>query len=199
MARTTAILPLILPALVSLSSVGYAQTETRPAPAPPAPEHRLTVLWAPLRLVVPLVELTVEYRVADKIGASITLGGGKRTLSTGNNMDVPGNELEGGAQARYYALGDFSRGVELGAELLYERVRFDEPLPAGVVGVAAGGLTVGPFVGYKVATKRGFTFEGQLGARYLVVEPPVQGSAAGMPAIESTWLPLLHLNVGWSF
>lgn len=189
----------MLSPLASLVWVGHAPADTRPVPARPAPAPRLTVLWAPLRLVVPLVELTAEYRVADQIGASITLGGGKRTLTTGSNMDVPGNELEGGAQARYYVFGDFSRGIEVGTELLYERVRFEEPLPAGVVGVAAGGLTLGPFVGYKVATKLGFTFEGQLGARYLVVEPPVQGSAAGMPPIESKWLPLLHLNVGWSF
>lgn len=173
--------------------------EARAPQATPAPrvEPRFTVMWAPLRLVVPLVEATVEYRVADKIGASITVGGGKRTITNGMT-EVPGTEIEGGAQARYYAIGDFDHGMELGIEALYERVRFEEPLPAGVAGVAAGGLTIGPFIGYKVAAAVGFTFEAQLGARYLAVDPPVQGSA-GMAMIESRWLPILHLNIGWSF
>ncbi|HSD87517.1 MAG TPA: hypothetical protein VLB44_08375, partial [Kofleriaceae bacterium] len=149
-----------------------------------------------IRLIIPVVEFTVEYRVMDQLGVSIELGGGKRTISTGGT-DVSGTELEGGAQVRYYLLGDFHKGLELGAEILDEHVKFDEPLPAGVAGAAAGGVTVGPFAGYKIATHAGFTFEAQLGARYLAVDPPVTGQ--GAPTIDSRWLPLLHLNIGWSF
>lgn len=168
---------------------------TPAAPAPPKLPS-ITVMLAPIRLVIPVGEVTVEYRIMDQLGVSIELGGGKRTISTGNT-DVTGTELEGGAQVRYYLLGDFHKGVELGAEILDEYVKFKEPLPAGVAGAAAGGVTVGPFVGYKIATHVGFTFEGQLGARYLAVDPVVAGQ--GMPTIDSRWMPLLHLNVGWSF
>ena len=186
--------------LFGLTSIAFADappevsTTARVAPARPT----LTIMWAPLRLVIPLAELTAEYRVLDKLGVSLTAGAGKRSLSV-NTMEVPGAELEAGGQVRYYFGGDFARGFELGGELLYERVHFDEPFPAGIVAAAAGGLTVGPFAGYKIATHIGFTFEAQLGARYLAVDPPIQGASGMMlPAIDR-WLPLLHLNVGWSF
>jgi len=173
----------------------------QPPPETPAPEpetgHRITVLFAPLRLVIPLVEFTAEYRVADKIGVSVTLGAGTREVS-GAGTNVTGTELEGGLQGRYYVVGDFDHGMELGAELLEEYVKFDD-VPAGLA-VAAGGLTLGAFIGYKIATRIGFTFEAQVGARYLVVEPAVQGDTTlGSPPIDEKWLPLLHLNVGWSF
>jgi len=185
--------------LGTMTARGEVVAAPPPEPAAAAAPPKLpwvTVMWAPIRLVIPVGEITVEYRALDKLGVSIELGGGKRTISTGG-ADVTGTEIEGGAQVRYYVLGDFHKGVELGAEVLDEHVKFDEPLPAGVVGAAAGGVTVGPFVGYKIATHVGFTFEGQLGARYLAVDPPVTGQ--GSPMIGSRWLPLLHLNIGWSF
>ena len=119
----------------------------------------MTLMWAPIRLIIPVGEITAEYRVMPKLGVSIELGGGKRTLTSGTT-DVKGTELEGGAQVRYYVLGDFHKGVELGGEILDEHVKFDEPLPANVMGAAAGGITAGPFVGYKVATPRGFHVRG---------------------------------------
>ena len=162
------------------------------------PGPKLTVMWAPLRLIVPLVEFTAEYRVLDKLGVSLTVGAGKRTVESSGDK-ASGTEIEGGAQVRYYVIGDFDHGMELGVEALEEYVKFDEPLPAGVIAVAAGGFTVGPFVGYKVATGAGFTFEAQLGARYLVVEPAVQGASGASFGDVDKWLPLLHLNIGWSF
>ncbi len=167
-----------------------------PAP-PPNKGHKISVLFAPLRLIVPLVEFTAEYRVANKIGVSVTLGAGQREVS-GVGTNVTGTELEGGLQGRYYVIGDFDHGMELGAELLEEYVKFDDIPPN--VAVAAGGLTLGAFIGYKIATNVGFTFEAQLGARYLVVEPAAQGDTTlGSPSLDEKWLPLLHLNVGWSF
>jgi len=163
----------------------------------PETNHKLTVLFAPLRLIIPLVEFTAEYRVANKLGVSITVGAGKREV-TGTGTSAEGTEIEGGLQGRYYVIGDFDHGMEVGAELLEEYVKFDA-LPPNVA-VAAGGLTLGAFLGYKIATNVGFTFEAQVGARYLVVEPGVQGDTTlGNPPIVDKWLPLLHLNVGWSF
>ena len=175
--------------------------EPVPAPAPtPAPDagHRITLMWAPIRLVVPLVELTGEYRVKDKLGVSLTVGFGNRTVESSSGEEASGTEIEGGAQVRYYAIGDFNHGMEVGVEGLYEYVKFDEPLPATILAVAAGGFTVGPFLGYKIATGVGFTFEAQFGARYLAIEPTTQGTGTAV-ITESKWLPLLHLNIGWSF
>ena len=192
---------LVLGSLLAMLSTAHAQTDAGPAPATAdadADDRRWTVMWAPIRLVVPLVEFTAEYRVQDKIGVSILAGAGKRTIES-NMAEVTGTEIEGGVQGRYYVLGDFTHGLQVGAEALYEHVAFEEPLPPGILAVAAGGLTIGPFVGYKVVTRIGFTFEGQLGARYVAVEPPVTGAAGSMPVLDSKWLPLLHLNVGWTF
>ena len=156
-------------------------------------------MWAPILLAVGVAEFTAEYRVQRKLGVSVTLGAGKRTISTTmSSAEAKGTEIEGGAQIRYYAIGSFRHGMEVGVQALEEHVTFDEPLPAGIVGAAAGGFTVGGFLGYKIATRVGFTFEAQLGARYLVVDPAGVGAVGSIPA-EDKWQPLLHLNVGWSF
>src|SRR5664279_6241523 len=175
-------------ALLATSSVARADDE---------PERHWTIMVAPLRAIIPLGEITAEYAITPKLGASIELGAGQRTISAGSD-DATGTEIEGGAQVRYYALGSFRHGMELGGEFLEEHVMFQEPLPGPIVGAAAGGATLGAFVGYKIITHVGFSFEAQLGARYLIVDPQITGQATGVPAFDK-WAPLLHINVGWSF
>ncbi len=179
--------------LVVTAGVAAAQPAEQPKDG-----RRLTLMWAPIRLVIPVVEVTGEYRLADKLGLMLELGGGQRSVTSGN-AEATGTEYEVGAQVHYYLLGSFTRGLEIGAEVLDEYVKFHEPLPAGIVGVAAGGITAGAFVGYKVAMRVGFTFEAQLGARYLVADPPVTG--VGTPTLDTSdkLLPLLHINIGWTF
>lgn len=190
--------------LTSTPALAQPQDQTPSAPSAPAARdgRRITVMWAPLRALFGLAEVTGEYRIADKLGVSVELGGGRRTLTfdTGGSMtDLKSTEYEVGAQARYYVLGSYTHGMELGAEILDEYVDFDEPLPANVAAAAAGGLTTGAFAGYKIATRVGFTFEAQLGARYLLAQPPVT-AGMGMPVtVEQRWLPMLHLNAGWTF
>jgi hypothetical protein len=179
---------LCLAALLATSHVARADDD---------PERHVTVMVAPLRAIVPLGEITVEYAITPKLGASIELGAGQRTISAGDD-EATGTEIEGGAQVRYYAFGNFRHGMELGGEFLEEYVKFNEPLPGNIVGAAAGGATLGAFVGYKIITHVGFTFEAQVGARYLIVDPQVTGQATGVPAFDK-WAPLLHVNVGWSF
>ena len=183
--------------LLVTTSTAFAQPNDQPPAPKPKDDRALTIMWAPIRLIVPLAEFTAEYRLADKFGVSLQLGAGRRTLTL-DMTDVPGFEFEVGAQGRYYLFGSFTHGMALGAEVLEEHVKFDEPLPANIVAAAAGGATAGAFAGYKIATRFGFTFEGQLGARYLVVEPAVTGM--GKPMLDqSRWMPLLHLNIGWTF
>jgi hypothetical protein len=129
-------------------------------------------------------------------------GAGRRKVTAssgfGTNISVPGNEIEGGVQARYYAVRRGAHALQFGVEFMYERVKFDEPLPPGIFAAAAGGGTLGPFIGYKLVTGVGFSFEAQMGARYLVMDPAVTGDAT-LVQIESSWGPFLHLNAGWSF
>lgn len=182
---------------VGFLSVAILVATSHLARADDEPERHVTIMVAPLRAIIPVAEITVEYAITQKLGASIELGAGQRTITSGND-EVTGTEIEGGAQVRYYALGNFRHGMELGGELLEEYVKFEKPLPGNIVGAAAGGATLGAFVGYKIATHVGFTFEAQLGARYLIVDPQITGQATGVPAFDK-WAPLLHLNVGWSF
>jgi hypothetical protein len=200
---------------------GQAFAQVGPAPvsgpaAPPVPgpgpqqgprpadelDYRWTVMWAPLRALFGLAEFTGEYRFHERFGVSVMAGAGRRKVTSpagfGTSIAVHGNELEGGIQARYYAVRRGGHALHFGAEFMYERIKFDEPLPPGIFAAAAGGGTLGPFIGYKLVTRVGFTFEAQMGARYLVMDPRVTGEAA-LVQIESSWGPVLHLNVGWSF
>lgn len=195
----------VLLLLVALQTRDARADDDVPAgvPAKKHVQHRITVMWAPLRLLAPgVVEFTGEYRVRDKLGVSVELGAGRRTLEreSPGAPDVPGTEIEAGAQVRYYLVGSFIHGMELGAEILYEYVKFDQPLPPGVIAVASGGGTIGPFLGYKIATNVGFTFEIQAGARYVAILPEVMGNpSVGGLVVDSRWGPILHINVGWSF
>jgi hypothetical protein len=99
--------------------------------------------------------------------------------------------LELGAQACYYVLGDFRHGMQLGAELLYLH------LSDAHVSIDGEGVAVGPFVGYKFTADVGFTFDTQLGVEY--VGARAMSSATGGSASGSRYIPLLNINVGWSF
>lgn len=100
--------------------------------------------------------------------------------------------FEAGASARYYALGSFRHGLQLGAEALY--VHADTT--ADATGVQAAGLGLAPFVGYKWTHRTGFTVDAQLGVTYLVARA---ASDAGAAATARDVAPLLNLNVGYSF
>jgi hypothetical protein len=59
---------------------------------------------------------------------------------------------------------------------------------------------VGPLIGYKLITSAGFTFFVQGGFQYVFVHAEAsddQGQSAQADA--SDFIPLLNLNVGWSF
>ena len=51
---------------------------------------------------------------------------------------------------------------------------------------------MGSFLGYKIATDVGFTFDGQLGVEHVSAQ-------ADNGQSNKTWIPLLNLNIGWSF
>ena len=179
------------------------ETPERPA-TPEMSRPNWTVMWAPLRLIAGVAEFTGEYRIQDKLGVSLQLGGGPRKVKfavPGGTVSVPGTEVEAGVQARYYLVGSFTHGMEVGAEFLYERIKFDEPLPPGILAASAGGGALGAFGGYKIATRVGFTFEGQFGYHYVVIMPPVTGMTGNGTRIgsDSRGSIYLRLNIGWTF
>ncbi|HET6146452.1 MAG TPA: hypothetical protein VFH68_02910 [Polyangia bacterium] len=159
------------------------------------PRRTVSITLSPIHLVLPVVELTGEWRAMDKLGVAVVLGGGKvrpeNALSGQPSIPV----WEAGAQVRYYLLGDFRHGMQLGAETIYMHASTE----SGNVRAAANGISAGGFAGYKVMVDAGFTFDAQLGYQFIGIGADAtdgQNSASGSNSSSGV---LLNLNVGWSF
>ncbi len=163
----------------------------------PLPSVGITI--SPLHLILPVVELTVEPRLTNKISVAAIVGYGsikQDVLFESFRFKV----YELGGQFRYYVLGDYRHGMQLGAELLYIKVSTDGNSTGTIKVSGIGeGLAAGPFVGYKIATRVGFTFDAQLGAEFAVVRAHASDSSSSASNSDSKVFPLLNLNVGWSF
>lgn len=164
--------------------------------------HLLSVTFSPLHLAQPIVEFTAEFKANDQWGVAGIGGVGSVT----SQDDVIGEQTfsvwEAGGQLRYYVLGNFDHGMELGAEVMYINVSNDNIEVSGQsYSGTADGVSVGPFVGYKIATDIGFTFDGQLGIQRVGIGAEAQNNQSGESgtATRDEWGPLLNLNVGWSF
>lgn len=146
---------------------------------------RVSLTISPLHLVLPIVELTGEYRVNPKLGIAVIVGGGKVTPENSQSSSV----FEIGGSARYYVLGSFRKGIQLGAEVDYLHVSADG------TEVKGAGIAAGPFVGAKWVSSFGLTFDGQIGGQYL----KAQARSNTATANASNTVVLLNLNVGYSF
>ena len=140
---------------------------------------------SPLHLVLPIIEVTGEYRVNPKLGVAVILGGGKVTPKNSPSSSV----FEVGASVRYYALGSFRKGIQIGAEVDYLHVSADG------TDVKGAGIAGGPFVGAKWVSSFGLTLDGQIGGQYL----KAQASSNTTTANASNAGVLLNLNIGYSF
>ena len=105
-----------------------------------APAYRASLTISPFHLLSPQLQVTGEARLASRLGASATVGGGNVT-----DDDRTYAIWEIGGQLRYYAVGVFSRGLMVGADIGY----IDLPAtPSGAMEMLAG-ARAGGFVGYK--------------------------------------------------
>ena len=170
LSRTSASLAVVL-ALGALSV---------PAPAEAQAQLRKTsITISPIALFNPILELTGERRLANKIGIAAIVGGGS-VSEEGKRYGV----WEVGGQFCCYLFGSFTRGLMLGAHVgyLHATGQLESPTSYYV------GTQAGAFVGYKIAMKAGFTFDVQLGPMY------VRASATN-----AELQTLANLRVGWSF
>lgn len=156
----------------------------------PHPHRTFTLTISPFHVLERIVELTGEYRALDKLGIAVVAGIGQYK---DDDRQLAALVYEAGAQVRYYLLGDFRHGMQVGAELAYLHVASEQVLST------AEGVGIGPFLGYKIITDVGFTFDGQLGVQYLAAHATSKSGVAPGSETDSTWIPLLNLNVGWSF
>jgi hypothetical protein len=198
--------PMLSPLLVALavvlaSSPALADGEGSVAHAPEQ-TRMMSVTISPLHLVLPVVEVTAEFKAHETVGLAALGGWGKMTQKNTTIGDIKYDVWEVGGQVRYYALGDFDHGLQVGAEVLYVNVTSEDiETASGTVSGVGDGVAVGPFLGYKVATDLGFTFDGQLGVARTGLGAEAQNEDTGYSESEEStdWGPLLNLNVGWSF
>lgn len=189
---------------LSSSLLGFASTASAqgepPAPATIADDqgagdgHRFYLSISPLHLLPsPVVEVTGEWRLRDRIGLAVIAGAGRVDIDTSDGDDDSVAMYEVGGQFIGYALGDFDHGLQIGGEVVYVHLATDADTET-LTG-SAQGLAVGPFVGYKLATDIGFSFNLQAGVQYVAARAEDDGGEAYGSAV----IPLVNANLGWSF
>jgi hypothetical protein len=140
----------------------------------------------------PVVEFSAELRAHDKVGVALVVVGGTGSDTVNGYGTLETVAVEAGVEPRYYVIGDFERGVELGAELRYFRVLSVYTTPYDSTPAAVAGYLAGPFVGGKYTTDRGFTVEVKLG--FVRVDRTVTN-----PDQNRSAYPITDLRLGWSF
>ena len=172
-------------ALLLTVSLGNAQ-ETK----------KLSITNSPIHLALSILELMAEYQVAPKIGAAGILGYGSitETDNWGDEVEIP--ILEIGGQLNYYLLGNFDKGMQVGLEVLYLNASAEDE----DVTVSVDGLAIGPYLGYKWTAGFGLTFDIQAGYEKLLFHGEAEDNFGNeLEEEEVTGIPLINLNLGWSF
>ena len=181
--------------LASLSATAAAQPAGAPPPVIEAEASRdlpvFSLTFSPAHLILTTLEVTGEARLAPRLSAAVIGGLGRFGSIDPLEEDGHTTVYELGGQVRWYALGDFRRGLQLGAEVLYVGLSTE----GGSRRLLGEGLGVGPFVGYKHVFDLGLTLDGQLGAQAIAVRAGDGDSSSS----DRTVGVLLNLNAGWSF
>lgn len=183
------------------ASPAPAPASDAPALLPPAaaPLRQLSLTMSPLHLILPVFEVTAEYALQPKVGVALIAGYGSVKA---NDLDASAESIdvfEIGAQARYYLLGDFEHGLQLGAEAVYLKASTSTSSSGQTIQATGEGLSAGAFIGYKVVSSMGFTFDAQLGQQYAGVGAKATSSSGQSASTnDASWSPLLNLNVGWT-
>lgn len=189
--RTIGMTGLVLLFQLLLGSSGTAAAQPQDEPA-----RDWSVTLSPIHLVIgPIVEVTAEHRVGDRFGFAVMAGAGQFTDQSDTGVENTFTVFEGGISVRGYVLGDFDRGLQLGAAAEYLQLSGDDVNNSGLSAIG-NGLLLAPFVGYKHVWSFGLTFDGQLGPSYLAVR--AEGDD-GSSAEDSKVGVHLNLNLGWSW
>jgi opacity protein-like surface antigen len=177
-------------ALVASSSLASAQSHVDAGPT-------TSITFSPIHLLMPVFEVEAEFKVAPKSGMAGIAGIGSMSVINWQGASNTFSVFELGASYRYYLVGDFDHGMQVGGEILYANV-------SGDIGDASGigrGLAMGPFLGYKYAAGFGLTVEVQGGAQFMLATGNAEDTSTGQTssAADSGIIALVNLNLGWSF
>ena len=170
-----------------LLMMGMAQ----PALAEDASPYSSTLSISPVHLAMPVVEVAFEQRFNEAVSLTVIGGVGKVTSGL-----TEANVFEVGCQMRYY-IDDFE-GLHFGFEGIYLGASIDDE---STIEAAGQGLALGPLAGWKFVLDSGLTFDLQGGYQFLTMTAEAEDTATGESASdgESEGIPLVNINVGWSF
>ncbi|HTM45485.1 MAG TPA: hypothetical protein VL137_11045 [Polyangiaceae bacterium] len=168
-----------------------------------AAEHdsrHVSLTLSPIHLIFPIVEAQVELLVVPHFSVA-AIGGVGSIAAKSNDPVVDGQRFsvqEVGGQIVGYPLREFS-SLQLGAEVLWVHVA-TKLLAGQEISGKASGVAFGPFAGYKLITSGGFTFFVQGGFEYeSVTAHATDTTGTNAHDQKSGFIPLLNLNIGWSF
>jgi hypothetical protein len=178
-----------------------APATATPAPAAPVeasvpPPRDLSLTLAVGRLLLPMVEVEAEIRIGSMLGLAAFGGAGVVSVETEESGNESLNAYELGAKVLFYPIEPFEN-LELGAEFLYVNISSDDLGDDHVEGFATG-IAVGPLLGYKTISEKGFTFSVQGGIAYIALHAEASSDTDAAEESDQTWMPLLNLNLGWS-
>lgn len=171
-------------------------------------DHFAYVSISPIHLLFPIVEVTGEFRLHEKIGlAAIGAVGSVNPYQFSQTQPPPGVSTsrflvwEAGGQLVTYPVGHFDHGMQLGAEVLYLGVSGSASTSTETANATAQGLALSPFIGYKFTAPIGFSFNIQGGLTYYAVRADASSSTGETAQVtkESQFAPLINLNLGWAF
>jgi len=172
---------------------------------PREPEHVLSLTFSPLNLILPEVKVMAEIRLARKVSVAAIGGVGSVGVSSDGSLAIGAGAAErfvaweAGAQGRYYLVGSFEHGMDVGLQAEYVGLSGSKSASGVEVLGTGSGFLAGPFVGYKLATRVGFTLDLQGGIAYEVVAAEASGGGRSASGSASAWAPIVNLNLGWSF
>ena len=144
-----------------------------------------------------MLEVEAEIRIGSMLGLAAFGGAGVVSVDTEESGSESLTAYELGAKLMFYPIETFEN-LELGAEFLYVNISSDDLGDDHVEGFATG-IAVGPLLGYKSISKKGFTFAVQGGIAYIALHAEASSDTDSAEESDQTWMPLLNLSLGWSF
>ena len=145
----------------------------------------------------PFYEVTVESAIDSTFGIALIGGYGEVTTAGRGVFDRESGLYEIGVSSRYYMVGSFAHGMQLGFESTYLGGHAEQDNLS--FALTPTGLTVGAFIGYKYLAPFGLTPDTQLGASEVFHGTDSTVPSAGRAFSESETRPLLNINFGRSF
>ncbi len=175
--------------------------------------HRFS---ATLSLLQPLLfstyEAAGEFRLGKQAGLALAVGVGAISLHKFDKTlpDEDARVWQIGSQVRFYPVGSFEHGMQVGAEIFYLfgstsatgsiALGSGQTAPPGTLTASGTGFKIGAFIGYKLVLPVGFTVDAQAGIGYLSMKGVARDEAGNSKSADyKSAIPLANASVGWSF